>query len=137
METQQSPTRHLSPEHAARFDELQQKLAPLWRLIGRTDPGGDVQDENTLVVLPSLSGDFELSGTFHKIYEERYLFMTFLLRQPQMRMIYLTSQEIAPLTIDYYLHNLPDVTISNARKRLHLLSTQDGSERARRSWSRC
>src|SRR5690606_152342 len=31
-------------ERAARFDELQQRLAPLWRLIGRTDPGGDVQD---------------------------------------------------------------------------------------------
>ncbi len=119
-----------TPERAARFDELQQKLAPLWRLIGRTDPGGEVQDENTLVVLPSLTGEMGLPGSIHKIYEERFLFMTFLLRQPQLRLIYLTSQPVAPLTIDYYLHNLPDVTVSNARKRLHLLSPQDGSNRS-------
>ena len=52
-----------TPEHAARFDELQTKLAPLWRLIGRTDPGGVVQDENTLVVLSSLTGEFGAPGT--------------------------------------------------------------------------
>jgi len=119
-----------TPEHAARFDELQQKLAPLWRLIGRTDPGGEVQDENTLVVLTSLTGEAGLPGSIHKIYEERFLFLTFLLRQPRLRLVYLTSQPVAPLTIDYYLHNLPDVTVSNARKRLHLLSPQDGSARS-------
>ena len=119
-----------TPERAARFDELQQKLAPLWRLIGRTDPGGEVQDENTLVVLPSLTGEIRVPGSIHKIYEERFLFMTFLLRQPRLRLVYLTSQPVAPLTLDYYLHNLPDVTVSNARKRLHLLSPQDGSNRS-------
>lgn len=127
-------------ERAARFDELQLKLAPLWRLIGRTNPGGEVQDENVLVVLPSLTGEFGVPGSIHKIYEERFLFMTFLLRQPKLRMIYLTSQPVAPLTIDYYLHNLPDVTVSNARKRLHLLSPEDGSSQSlvekvlERSW---
>lgn len=119
-----------TPERAARFDELQQRLAPLWRLIGRTDPGGEVQDENTLVVVSSISADYGAPGIIQKIYEERFLFMTFLLRQPNLRMIYLTSQPVAPLTIDYYLHNLPDVTVSNARKRLHLLSPQDGSDRS-------
>lgn len=119
----------LTPERAARFDELQQKLAPLWRLIGRTDPGGEVQDENTLVVLSSLSGMDDLSGSLHKVYEERFLFLTFLLRQPRLRLIYITSQPVSPLVIDYYLHNLPDVTVSNARKRLVLLSPQDGSDR--------
>lgn len=120
-------TNPFTPDRAARFDELQAKLAPLWRLIGRTDPGGEVQDENTLVVLSSLTGEFGAPGVVQKIYEERFLFMTFLLRQPRLRMIYITSQPVAPLTIDYYLHNLPDVTVSNARKRLHLLSPQDGS----------
>jgi hypothetical protein len=123
-----APTFDFSPERAARFDELQQKLAPLWRLIGRTDPGGQVQDENTLVVLPSITVDENISGAYHQIFEERYLFMTFLLRQPRLRIVYVTSQPIAPLTIDYYLHNLPDVTVSNARKRLHLLSPQDGGD---------
>jgi hypothetical protein len=130
MEAQQTPTLHLTPERAARFDELQRKLAPLWRLIGRTDPGGEVQDENTLVVLPSLTAEIDAPGSIHKIYEERFLFMTFLLRQPHLRMIYVTSQPVAPLTLDYYLHNLPDVTVSNARKRLHLLTPQDGSNKS-------
>lgn len=118
-----------TPERAARFDELQQKLAPLWRLIGRSNPGGEVQDENTLVVLSSLSGMDHTPGSLHKIYEERFLFLTFLLRQPRLRLIYITSQPVSPLVIDYYLHNLPDVAVSNARKRLVLLSPQDGSDR--------
>lgn len=124
------PTPELTPERAARFDELQRKLAPLWRMIGRTDPGGEVQEDNTLVVLPSLTAEIEIPGVFHQIYEERFLFMTFLLRQPHLRMIYITSQPISQLVIDYYLHNLPDVTVSNARKRLHLISPQDGSGKA-------
>ncbi len=130
MEAQRAPTPHLTPERAARFDELQRKLAPLWRLIGRTNPGGEVADENTLVVLPSLTAEIDAPGSIHKIYEERFLFMTFLLRQPHMRMIFLTSQPVAPLTIDYYLHNLPDVTVSNARRRLFLLSPQDGASKS-------
>jgi len=120
----------LTPERAARFDALQEKLAPLWRLIGRTDPGGDVQDANTLVVLPSLTAEIDVPGPMHQIYEERFLFMTFLLRQPNLRLIYLTSQAIDPLVIDYYLHNLPDVTVSNARKRLFAIAPQDGSDKA-------
>ena len=120
----------LTPERAARFDALQEKLAPLWRLIGRTDPGGEVQDANTLIVLPSLTAEIDVPGPMHQIYEERFLFMTFLLRQPNLRMIYLTSQAIDPLVIDYYLHNLPDVTVSNARKRLFAIAPQDGSDKA-------
>lgn len=119
-----------TPERAARFDELQQRLAPLWRMIGRTNPGGEVYDANTLVVVPSLPSDYGVSGASQQIYEERFLFLTFLLRQPQVRIIYLTSNPIDNLTIDYYLHNLPDVTVSNARKRLFLLSPRDGSRRS-------
>ncbi len=128
--SQLAPIPPLTAERAARFDALQQKLAPLWRLIGRTDPGGEVQDANTLVVVPSLTAEFEMPGAFHQIYEERFLFMTFLLRQPNLRLIYLTSQAIDPLVLDYYLHNLPDVTVSNARKRLFPLAPQDGSGKA-------
>ncbi len=120
----------LTPERAARFDALQAQLAPLWRLIGRTNPGGDVQDANTLVVLPSLTAKLDVPGAMHQVYEERFLFMLFLLRQPNLRLIYLTSQAIDPLVIDYYLHNLPDVTVSNARKRLFAIAPQDGSDKA-------
>ena len=120
----------LTPDRAAHFEELQRKLVPLWRLIGRTDPGGEVQDTNTLVVLPSLTAEIDVPGAMHQIYEERFLFMTFLLRQPNLHMIYITSQQIDPLVIGYYLHQLPDVTISHARKRLHLLAPQDGADKA-------
>lgn len=123
-------TDELSTEQAARFEALQSRLVPLWGMIGRTDPGGEVQEDNTVVVLPSLTAEIDIPGSLHKIYEERFLFMTFLLRQPNLRMIYITSQTIDPNTIDYYLHNLPDVTISNARKRLHLVAPQDGSGKA-------
>jgi hypothetical protein len=124
------PTAELSPEDAARFDALQAKLVPLWQTIGRTDPGGAIQEPNTLVVVPSLTADIALPGAFHQVYEERFLFMLFLLRQPNLRMIYLTSQPVPDAVVEYYLHLLPDVIISNARKRLMMVSSEDGTPRA-------
>ena len=43
--------------------------------------------------------------------------------------MYVTSGEIAHNIVDYYLHLLPGVTISNARKRLFLISPLDASSR--------
>lgn len=112
----------------SRFDELQKKLIPLWKQIGRTDPGGNIlEDENTLVVLPSLTTDIEFDFPSQQAYEERMLFMLFLLRQPNKRIIYLTSMPIQEEIVDYYLHFLPSVDINNARRRLILMSPQDGS----------
>jgi hypothetical protein len=115
----------------ARFNELQRKLVPLWKLIGQPDhPGGEhLQDPNTLVVIPSMSLDREFKSSAQQAYEERLLFMLFLLRQPHIRLIYVTSQPIHPSIIDYYLQILPGVVISNARKRLFLVSPLDGSSR--------
>jgi len=115
----------------ARFNELQRKLGPLWKLIGQPDhPGGEhLQDPNTIVVIPSMSLDREFTSSAQQAYEERLLFMLFLLRQPHIRLIYVTSQPIHPDIIDYYLHILPGVVISNARKRLFLVSPLDGSSR--------
>ncbi len=43
-----------------KFDQLQKKLLPIWEQIGRSDPGGDfIEEENTMVVLPSLTVDLE------------------------------------------------------------------------------
>lgn len=114
----------------ARFDELQRKLTPLWKQIGRTDPGGNIlEDENTVVVLPSFTVDITVDFESQQAYEERMLFMLFLLRQPQKRLIYLTSMPIQEQIIDYYLHLLPSVSINNARRRLTLISPQDTSQR--------
>jgi hypothetical protein len=107
----------------ARFAELQQKLVPLWRSIERLN-----QDEQTIVVVPSISLDFDDAyGAKLQAYEERYLFLLFLLRQPRARMIYVTSQAINPSTIDYYLDLLPGVISSHARRRLFLVAPLDGS----------
>ena len=51
-------------------------------------------------------------------YEERFLFLLLLLRQPRARLIYVTSQAIHPSVIDYYLDLLPGVIPSHARPRL-------------------
>lgn len=112
-----------------RFDELQRKLVALWQTIGRTDPGGDIQRGNTIVVVPSLTVDMHLPGPFHQIYEERFLFMTFLLRQPELRMIYVTSGAIQPDVVDYYLDVIPGVVSTSARRRLQLVAPLDGSDK--------
>lgn len=113
----------------AQFNALQEKLVPLWKTIGRTDPGGPVQEENTLVVVSSVTADVTAPGTIHRIYEERFLFMLFLLRQPRLRMIYVTSQPIMADVVDYYLQMIPGVMASHARKRLFLVSPLDSSPR--------
>ncbi|HEV2037301.1 MAG TPA: peptide ligase PGM1-related protein [Candidatus Eremiobacteraceae bacterium] len=76
----------------------------------------------------SLDSD-NIFGAALQAYEERFLFMLFLLRQPNLRLIYVTAQAIQPATIDYYLQLLPGLSISNARKRLFLVSPLDGSAR--------
>ena len=111
-------------EAEARFDALQEKLVPLWRSIREMSA-----DEQTIVVAPSLSVDFVAPAAIFQAYEERFLFLLLLLRQPRARMIYLTSQAIHPSIVDYYLAHLPGVIPSHARRRLFLLSPLDGSSR--------
>src|SRR5246500_376765 len=106
------------------FDRLQKKLVPLWKSIERFN-----QDPQTIVVVPSMSIDAIDSGAVMQAYEERFLFLLLLLRQPRARLIYVTSQTILPSIIDYYLDLLPGVIPSHARQRLFLLSPMDGSVR--------
>ncbi len=108
------------------FEKLQQKLVPLWQQIG-TGPGGPVQDENTAVVVPSLSFDVDVPASTLQAYEQRFLFLLFLLRQPNLRVIYVSSLPIQPAIIDYYLGLLPGIVYSHAHKRLDLVCLQDGS----------
>ena len=107
------------------FDRLQKKLVPLWKSIEHMN-----QDPQTIVVVPSMSIDAISSGAVMQAYEERFLFLLLLLRQPRARLIYVTSQTILPSIIDYYLDLLPGVISSHARRRLYLISPMDGSVRA-------
>ena len=83
----------------------------------------------TVVIIPSLTMDIEIlskiSGVNH--YEERLLCMLMLLRMPRTNVIYITSETIDPVIIDYYLHLLPGITGYHAKSRLTLLSCHDSS----------
>ena len=106
------------------FDHLQKKLVPLWKSIERFN-----QDPQTIVVVPSISIDAIGAGAVMQAYEERFLFLLLLLRQPKARLIYVTSRAILPSIIDYYLALLPGIIPSHARRRLFLPSPLDGSAR--------
>ncbi|NNF87136.1 MAG: hypothetical protein HKM97_01275 [Acidimicrobiia bacterium] len=107
------------------YDALQAKLVPLWKSIERLNT-----DEQTIVVVPSAHVDVELTASQLQAYEERYLFLLFLLRQPRARVIFVTGQAIHPDIIDYYLDLMPGVIRSHARNRLFFLSPMEATYRA-------
>ena len=110
------------PEAAARFAALQARLAPLWRSIREM-----TDDEQTIVVVPSMSVDVVLPGALQQAMEERFLFLLLLLRQPRARLVYVTSQRIHPSVVEYYLDLLPGRAVEPRRRRLHLLAPEDGT----------
>jgi hypothetical protein len=108
----------------ARFHELQKKLVSQWSHIGAMN-----EQEQTIVVVSSISLEFSGTGSILQAYEERFLFLLLLLRQPRARLIYLTSQPILPEVLEYYLALLPGVIPSHARKRLFPIAVLDSSAR--------
>ncbi len=118
------PARTHDSDESDRFSQLQ---AQLRRQFTSVFP--DSQRPRAVVVIPSLSLDADeltkISGAHH--YEERMLCMLLLLRMPRTELIYVTSQPIHPTIIDYYLHLLPGIPVSHARRRLTLLSCNDAS----------
>lgn len=102
------------------FDQLQAKLTALWPSIQTFSA-----EEQTIVVVPSI--ELEHGGSLIQAFEERFLFLLLLLRQPRARLVYVTSQAILPSVIDYYLTLLPGVIPSQARPRLFLPTPLDGS----------
>lgn len=107
-----------------RFAALQTGLADQYRrLFPRREAA------RTVIVVPSMTMDAEvlmrLRGVWH--YEERLLCLLLLLRMPRTRLVYVTSQQIAPSIIDYYLHLLPGIPGNHARQRLTLFNCHDAS----------
>jgi len=62
-------------------------------------------------------------------YEERLLLLLIRLRNPQAHVVYVTSQPVHPLILDYYLTLLMGVPSSHARRRLTMLCVHDSSAR--------
>ena len=107
------------------FDDLQQHLPEVYRLWGQNDP------RESVVVVPSMSADglAPSAGAMNQALEERLLFLLLLLRQPRLRMVYVSSMPISEKIIEYYLSLLPGVIPSHARARLQLVSVGDSSPR--------
>ena len=111
-------------EQVERFQELQANLRDRWQTIDQLE-----QSDCDILVIPSLSVDQrevqKIQGHIH--YEERLLFSLIRLWNPQTRLIYVTSQPLPPIVIDYYLQLLPGIPFSHARDRLLLFSAYDSS----------
>jgi len=114
-------------EELVLFQQLQQGFADQFELFFP-----DNYAHKTIVVIPSLSLDQEvlskIEGALY--YEERLLCLLMLLRMPRAHIIYVSSQPIDAVIVDYYLHLLPGITGYHARERLTLLSCMDSSTRS-------
>jgi hypothetical protein len=111
-------------ERRARFERLQQQLVASWSAMRLNEPG------ESIVVVPSVAPErAEVSGAGVQALEERFLFMLLLLRQPRLRIVYVTGRPIDEGIVEYYLSLMPGVIPRHARARLHLVATGDGSAR--------
>jgi hypothetical protein len=111
---------------AIKFKKIQQRFPKQFEHVFP-----DKLAPRTVIIIPSLTMDAEIlskvTGVNH--YEERLLCMLMLLRMPRTNVIYVTSETIDPVIIDYYLHMLPGITGYHAQRRLTLLSCHDSSHR--------
>ena len=86
-------------ERYHRFDALQARMTGVWEAMRLN------HDDESVVVVPSITLDRAAasSGSMTQAFEERFLFLLVLLRQPRLRMVYVTSMPIAPEIVEYYL----------------------------------
>jgi hypothetical protein len=113
-------------EELAAFERLKPRLAGVWDLLV-----ADSSAACTTVVVPSLTLDpdglRQLEGAAY--YEERLLYLLIRLHNPRAHVVYVTSQPVHPLILDYLLQLLPGVPASHARARLTMLCAYDNSHR--------
>jgi hypothetical protein len=120
--------RDLTPEQEiSEFQRLKPRLAEVWDALTMRE-----EEPHTAVVVPSLTLDQselrKIAGA--SFYEERLLFLLIRLRNPRARMVYVTSQPIHPIILEYYLQFLAGIPASHARSRLTLLCADDASPRS-------
>ncbi|MDX1507153.1 MAG: hypothetical protein R3358_02655, partial [Woeseiaceae bacterium] len=82
-----------------RFKALKERLPRIWASL-ENDP----EYEHTSIIVPSLSVNQEelAKVTGAAFYEERLLFALIRLRNPNARLVYVTSNPVHPDIIDYY-----------------------------------
>ena len=121
-------SKDLTPEQEiSEFQRLKPRLAEVWDSLTMRE-----EEPHTAVVVPSLTLDQselrKISGA--SFYEERLLFLLIRLRNPRARMVYVTSQPVHPIILEYYLQFLAGIPASHARSRLTLLCADDASPRS-------
>jgi hypothetical protein len=114
-------------QEIAEFEALKPRMADLWDVLMNRD-----EQPHTSVVVPSLTLDQselrKLDGV--SFYEERLLFLLIRLRNPKARMVFVTSQPVHPMILEYYFQFLAGIPASHARARLTLLCAHDASPRS-------
>src|SRR3954466_14492760 len=84
----------------------------------------------SIVIVPSRTIDkFHEPAAETQAYEERLLCLLLMLRDPETRVVYVTSMPVAEPIVDYYLSLLPPSAQLDARERLTMLSAEDPSIR--------
>lgn len=116
-------------DELAAFEALKPRLAQVWTALTSTNTDTRAA---TSVIVPSMTLDQrELSKLVGApFYEERLLFLLIRLRNPRAHVVYVTSQPVHPMILDYYLELLSGVPASQARGRLTMLSAYDASPRS-------
>jgi hypothetical protein len=106
------------------FRRLQAEMPKQYRSVFTNEAA-----PRTVLIVPSLSLDQEvmakISGVVH--YEERMLCLLLLLRLPQTKIVFVTSEPIPDSIVEYYLHLLQGIPHDHARRRLTMLSCHDSS----------
>jgi hypothetical protein len=86
--------------------------------------------QQSVVVVPSRTIEkFHEPAAETQAYEERLLCLLLMLRDPEIRIVYVTSNPVAEPIVDYYLSLLPAAILPDARERLTMLSADDPSVR--------
>ena len=89
-----------------------------------------MRSERSVVIVPSRTIDkFHEPAAETQAYEERLLCLTLMLRDPGLRVVYVTSSPVAEPIVDYYLSLLPIELRDDARARLTMISADDPSIR--------
>jgi hypothetical protein len=110
----------MQPVDPREFTRLQQRLHGLFDRDA-------VADNSTVVVVPSVtlsSGELrKIPLAFH--FEQRLFFLMQILRQPNTRVVYVTSQRLDRAVVDYALTLVSSLPPSSARRRLVLVECDD------------
>src|SRR5215210_7378812 len=84
----------------------------------------------SVVIVPSRTIEkFHEPAAETQAYEERLLCLLLMLREPGLRVIYVTSSPVAPAIVEYYVSLLPAGLRDDARERVTMLSADDPSIR--------